>query len=158
MPVWICNNELSKGSEVIIFDLDGVISDAAHRQHFLKGTERDWDGFFSACTDDPPIISGVKLINVLNINHKTIILTARPSSVQSKTVHWLKRHSVVWDVLIMRSDDDHQQSSEMKLSALKQIRDAGYYPILVFDDDPKNIAMFLEQEVPAVSVHSGYYA
>ena len=43
MPVWICNNELSKGSEVIIFDLDGVISDAAHRQHFLKRTERDWD-------------------------------------------------------------------------------------------------------------------
>ena len=58
MPVWICNNELSKGSEVIIFDLDGVISDAAHRQHFLKGTEKDWDGFFSACTEDPPIISG----------------------------------------------------------------------------------------------------
>ena len=158
MPVWICNNELSKGSEVIIFDLDGVISDAAHRQHFLKGTERDWDGFFSACTDDPPIISGVKLINVLNKYHKTIILTARPSSVQSKTVNWLKRHSVVWDVLIMRSDDDHRQSSEMKLTALNQIRDAGYDPVLVFDDDPKNIAMFLEQEVPAISVHSGYYA
>ena len=158
MPVWICNNELCKGSEVIIFDLDGVISDAAHRQHFLKGTERDWDGFFSACTKDPPIISGVKLINVLNKYHKTIILTARPSSVQSKTVHWLKRHSVVWDVLIMRSDDDHRQSSEMKLTALNQIRDAGYDPVLVFDDDPKNIAMFLEQEVPAISVHSGYYA
>ena len=158
MPVWICNNELSKGSEVIIFDLDGVISDAAHRQHFLKGTEKDWDGFFSACTEDPPIISGVKLINVLNKYHKTIILTARPSSVQSKTVHWLKRHSVVWDVLIMRSDDDHRQSSKMKLTALNQIRDAGYDPVLVFDDDPKNIAMFLEQEVPAISVHSGYYA
>ena len=158
MPVWICNNELSKGSEVIIFDLDGVISDAAHRQHFLKGTERDWDGFFSACTDDPPIISGVKLINVLNKYHKTIILTARPKSVQSETVDWLKRHCVVWDVLIMRSDVDHQQSSEMKLSALNQIRDAGYTPILAFDDDPKNIEMFLGQEVPAISVHSGYYA
>ena len=97
MPVWMCNNELPKDSEVIIFDLDGVISDAAHRQHFLKGTEKDWDGFFSACTEDPPIISGVKLINVLNKHHKTIILTARPKSVQSETVHWLKRHSVVWD-------------------------------------------------------------
>ena len=37
MPVWTWNNELPKDSEVIIFDLDGVISDAAHRQHFLKG-------------------------------------------------------------------------------------------------------------------------
>jgi len=58
----------------------------------------------------------------------------------------------------MRSDDDHQQSSEMKRTALNQIRDAGYSPILVFDDDPKNIAMFLEQEIPAIPVHSGYYA
>ena len=60
MPVWTWNNELPKDSEVIIFDLDGVISDAAHRQHFLEGTEKDWNGFFSACTEDPPIISGVK--------------------------------------------------------------------------------------------------
>ena len=158
MPVWTWNNELPKDSEVIIFDLDGVISDAAHRQHFLKSTEKDWDGFFSACTEDPPIISGVKLIKILNKSHKTIILTARPKSVQSETVHWLERHSVVWDALIMRSDDDHQQSSEMKRTALNQIRDAGYNPILVFDDDPKNIAMFLEQEIPAIPVHSGYYA
>ena len=78
MPVWTWNNELPKDSEVIIFDLDGVISDAAHRQHFLEGTEKDWNGFFSACTEDPPIISGVKLIKVLNKSHKTIILTARP--------------------------------------------------------------------------------
>ena len=69
MPVWTWNNELPKDSEVIIFDLDGVISDAAHRQHFLKGTEKDWNGFFSACTEDPPIISGVKLIKILNKSH-----------------------------------------------------------------------------------------
>ena len=40
MPVWMWNNELPKDSEVIIFDLDGVISDAAHRQHFLKGQKK----------------------------------------------------------------------------------------------------------------------
>ena len=51
MPVWTCNKQLAKDSEIVIFDLDGVISDASHRQHFLKGAEKDWDGFFSACTE-----------------------------------------------------------------------------------------------------------
>tara|TARA_B100000902_G_scaffold247676_1_gene234355 strand:- start:893 stop:1369 length:477 start_codon:yes stop_codon:yes gene_type:complete len=158
MPNWTWSTTINEGDDVVIFDLDGVISDASHRQHYLRDEEKDWNGFFSACIEDPPIISGVKLINLLNESHKTIILTARPDSVQSETIDWLRKHGVVWDALIMRSNDDHQQSSKMKLSALNQIIDAGYVPILVFDDDPKNINMFLENEVPAISVHSGYYA
>ena len=27
---------------LVIFDLDGVISDATHRQHFLRGTRMDY--------------------------------------------------------------------------------------------------------------------
>mgnify|MGYP001479175378 FL=1 len=158
MPNWTWSTTINEGDDVVIFDLDGVISDASHRQHYLRNEEKDWNGFFSACTEDPPIISGVKLINLLNESHKIIILTARPDSVQSETIDWLRKHGVVWDALIMRSNDDHQQSSKMKLSALNQIIDAGYVPILVFDDDPKNINMFWEHEVPAISVHSGYYA
>ena len=158
MPDWTWSTTINKGDDVVIFDLDGVISDASHRQHYLQGKEKDWNGFFSACTEDPPIISGIKLISLLRKSHKTIILTARPYSIQSETIDWLKKYEVVWDALIMRSNDDHQQSPKMKLSALNQIRDAGYTPILAFDDDPRNIEMFLGQEVPAISVHSGYYA
>ena len=158
MPDWTWSTTINEGDDVVIFDLDGVISDASHRQHYLRGEEKNWNGFFSACTEDPPIISGVKLINLLHKSHKTIILTARPNSIQSETIDWLKKYGVIWDALIMRSNEDYQQSSKMKLSALNQITDAGYVPILVFDDDPRNIEMFLEHDVPAISVHSGYYA
>ena len=157
MPNWTWKTTINAGDTVVIFDLDGVISDASHRQHYLRDGHKDWDGFFSACTEDPPIISGVKLINILNESYRTIILTARPESVQSETIDWLKKHGVVWDALIMRSNSDHKQSAKMKLSALNQILQAGYVPVLVFDDDPKNIAMFLEHQVPAIPVHSGYY-
>ena len=157
MPEWTWNKELPKDSEIVIFDLDGVISDASHRQHFLKGAEKDWDGFFSACTEDPPISSGLELVNLINKLHGVLILTARPVTVKSETLDWLSHHSVSWNALIMRSKEDHLSSAEMKLLAIGEIEAASFNPILVFDDDPKNIAMFEEQGIPAISVHSGYY-
>ncbi|MGH9121886.1 MAG: hypothetical protein ACRDYC_08055, partial [Acidimicrobiales bacterium] len=36
----------------VIFDLDGVLSDAAGRQHLIEGGRRDWDAFFDACGED----------------------------------------------------------------------------------------------------------
>ena len=35
--------------ETIVFDMDGVLSDAAGRQHFLEWPARDWEAFFAAC-------------------------------------------------------------------------------------------------------------
>ena len=38
---------------VVVFDMDGVLSDATGRQHFLAGPGRkDWKGFFDACGED----------------------------------------------------------------------------------------------------------
>ena len=157
MPAWTWNIELPEGSEVVIFDLDGVISDASHRQHFLKNVEKDWDGFFSACTEDPPIVSGVELINLISKFKGVIILTARPVAIQMETLDWLNSHGVIWNALIMRSNQDNLGSAEMKLSAINEILAGNLNPILVFDDDPKNIIMFKENGIPVVSVHSGYY-
>jgi phosphoglycolate phosphatase-like HAD superfamily hydrolase len=37
----------------VIFDIDGVLADAAGRQHYLDWG--DWKSFFDACGDDPII-------------------------------------------------------------------------------------------------------
>ena len=158
MPSWVWNEEIAKGEEIVIFDLDGVISDASHRQHFLEKEDKDWNGFFAACPNDPPIPSGVELTNLLSNIKSIIILTARPVSVQAQTINWLKKYGVAWKALIMKSVEDPTLSSEMKLIALEEIRDANFKPILIFDDDPRNIAMFKEQEIPTMSIYSGYYA
>ncbi|MEG3585800.1 MAG: hypothetical protein VX353_00745 [Actinomycetota bacterium] len=158
MPSWVWNEEIAKGEEIVIFDLDGVISDASHRQHFLEKKDKDWKGFFAACPNDPPIPSGVELTHLLSNIKSIIILTARPVSVQAQTIEWLKKYGVAWKALIMKSAEDPDLSSEMKLLALQEIRDANLKPILIFDDDPRNITMFKEQEVPTMSIYSGYYA
>ena len=157
MPVWAWRDEIPKGGEVIIFDLDGVISDASHRQHFIKQAVKDWEGFFSSCSQDPLIPAGAKLINLIGESISVIILTARPESVQAKTIDWLNEQEITWNALIMRSDQDPELSSEMKYLALEEIRGAGLQPILVFDDDPKNIGMFDLEGIPTILVFSGYY-
>ena len=99
----------------------------------------------------------MRLINIIYDFHGVIILTARPMTVQSETIDWLEHHGISWNALVMRSKQDNLGSAEMKLKALNEILAATFEPILVFDDDPKNIVMFQEQNVDAVSVHSGYY-
>ena len=44
-----------------IVDLDGVLSDAASRQHYLERPRRDWDAFFEACGDDD-VIEEIKVL------------------------------------------------------------------------------------------------
>ena len=36
------------GGPLVILDLDGIISDATHRQHYLRGAFKDFRGFFTA--------------------------------------------------------------------------------------------------------------
>ena len=39
----------------VVVDIDGVLSDAATRQHYLEAPRRDWQAFFDACGEDPVI-------------------------------------------------------------------------------------------------------
>jgi len=50
----------------VVIDLDGVLSDAASRQHYLEAPRRDWRAFFDACGDDP-VIEEVKVLLDLRI-------------------------------------------------------------------------------------------
>ncbi len=51
------------GGPAVIFDVDGVLSDASVRQHLLEGWG-DWDSFFDACDDDPRNIAMYRGANI----------------------------------------------------------------------------------------------
>ena len=157
MPNWVWKEENSQEKEAGIFDLDGVISDAAHRQHFLHRPEKDWAGFFGSCPEDPIITSGLLLARLANESIEIIILTARPFAICDQTLDWLESHDVPWQALIMRSEDDPELSPEMKRIALNEIRAKGFTPTLAIDDDPRNIEMYQEEGIPSIYVYSGYY-
>lgn len=137
--------------------MDGVLSDAAGRQHFLEGPKRDWDGFFAACGDDPLISDVAPLLALLDRDLKIVLLTGRPVKVQDATLGWLATHDLRWDLLIMRPWGDYKAAKAFKEATVPELRAAGLEPVLGFEDDIRNAEMFRESGVPCVYIHSGYY-
>jgi phosphoglycolate phosphatase-like HAD superfamily hydrolase len=143
--------------EAVVFDVDGVLSDASSRQHFLEYPRRDWEAFFQACGDDEPIDEVARLLEVLDAAYRVVLLTARPLRVQPQTVAWLDRYKLRWDLLIMRDAGDYSASRSFKLEAVDDLRDYGFDLRLAFEDDRRNVEMFHGEGIPCVYIHSGYY-
>ena len=142
----------------MVFDIDGVLSDAASRQHYLEGPgKRDWKGFFDACGDDPLIEEVATLLHLLDQTLQVVLLTGRPQRVQDRTLAWLGRYDLRWDVLIMRDFGDYAAAREFKQRTVDQLRAAGFDLQLAFEDDRRNADMFRGEGVPCVYIHSGYY-
>jgi hypothetical protein len=141
----------------VIFDLDGVLSDAASRQHFIEGPWRDWDAFFDSCGDDALIEEVAQLLDLLDAGLVVVLLTARPAWVQPQTLAWLHRYGLRWDLLVMRDRGDYGVAREFKRRSVRELRSSGFEPVISFEDDRRNVAMFHEEGVPTVYIHSGYY-
>ena len=140
-----------------MFDLDGVLSDAATRQHFIEAGRRDWNRFFEACADDPLIEEVARLLELLDEDLRIILLTGRPVRVQPQTLAWLARYDLRWDLLIMRDFGDYSAAREFKQWTVFDLRKEGFDLRLAFEDDRRNVEMFRNEGVPCIYIHSGYY-
>ncbi|MHB8593316.1 MAG: phosphatase domain-containing protein [Acidimicrobiales bacterium] len=141
----------------VIFDIDGVLSDAAVRQHFLEWGRRDWDAFFDACGDDPLVDEVARLLELLDPGLRIVLLTGRPLRVQPQTLAWLARYRLRWDLLVMRNRGDYAQVARFKRAAVAELREQGLDLLLAFEDDPRNRDMFHAEGIPCIYIHSGYY-
>ena len=141
----------------MVFDIDGVLSDAVSRQHFLESGRRDWRGFFDACGDDPLIEEVACLLSLLDPALRIILLTGRPVRVQPQTLAWLERYELRWDLLIMRNFGDYRAAREFKRLTVGALRVRAFDLRLAFEDDRRNLEMFRSEGVPCVYIHSGYY-
>ena len=141
----------------MVFDLDGVLSDAVSRQHFLEGRRRDWDAFFEACGEDPLIDEVATLLHLLDPSVAIVLLTARPLRVQPQTLAWLERYRLRWDLLVMRDFGDYQEARNFKRRSVAELRAYGFDLQLAFEDDRRNLEMFRAEGIPCVYIHSGYY-
>ncbi len=141
----------------VVFDIDGVLSDAAGRQHFLEWGRRDWDAFFDACGEDPLVEEVARLLELLDPGLRVVLLTGRPLRVRPQTLAWLAHNDLRWDLLIMRNRGDYSQVTGFKQGAVDELRRHGLDLRLAFEDDPRNRDMFHRQGVPCIYIHSGYY-
>ena len=112
----------------MVLDLDGVISDASHRQHFLapeRSRDKDWHGFFHACVDDAVIPHGRALADAVDATAAVVILTARVHEVRDQTVAWLAANQIRHDWLILRGPGEGAPSGTWKRARLEALREAG---------------------------------
>lgn len=157
---WIANGERPIGGPTVVLDLDGVISDASHRQHFLaaeRSRDKDWTGFFHACVDDTVIPHGRALAASIGADTCIVILTARIHDIRDKTVAWLADNEVNHDWLVLRGPREGAPSSEWKQGQLEALVAAGADIRLCADDDPKNVEMMRGLGFPTLYIPSGYY-
>jgi hypothetical protein len=157
-PNWCWHGKAGRRGSAVIFDIDGVLSDAAGRQHFLERGKRDWDAFFEACGDDPVIEEVARLVEVLDPTLIVVLLTGRPLRVRLQTLAWLDHYGLRWDLLVMRDRGTYARAADFKRESVRLLRRRGIDPRLALEDDPSNHAMFVEEGVPCVYIHSGYYA
>ena len=154
---WRWRAEPLEAGPAVVFDMDGVLSDAAGRQHLLERPWRDWDAFFEAVGEDALIAEVARLLEVLDDDLSVVLLTARPIRVQPQTLRWLAEHELRWDLLIMRDWGDYGAAREFKRDAVQDLRAHGFDLRLAFEDDRRNVEMFHREGVPCVYIHSGYY-
>lgn len=156
-PNWCWRSEPVQPGPAVIFDIDGVLSDAASRQHFLDFGRRDWDAFFDACGDDPLVEEVARLLELLDPGLRIVLLTGRPLRVRPQTLSWLAHNRIRWDLLVMRNRGDYAQVTRFKRAAVADLRAAGLELRLAFEDDPRNRDMFHDEGIPCIYIHSGYY-
>jgi phosphoglycolate phosphatase-like HAD superfamily hydrolase len=154
---WQWRDKPVEPGPTVVFDMDGVLSDAAGRQHYIEWPEPDWQAFFEACGDDQLIDEVARLLDVIDADHRIVLLTARPLRVRPQTLAWLERYELRWDLLIMRDWGDYDVSREFKRRAVADLRQFGLDLRLAFEDDRRNYLMFHQEGVPCVYIHSGYY-
>lgn len=141
----------------MVFDVDGVLSDAANRQHLLEPGRRDWDAFFDACGEDPLIEEVAVLLGLLDPDLAVVLLTGRPRRVRPQTLAWLERHRLRWDLLVMRDIGDYTAARSFKRRTVSELRTYGFDIRLAVEDDRRNLEMFRSEGVPCLYIHSGYY-
>ena len=154
---WTWRSEQLDPGPAVVFDVDGVLADASHRQHLITGFRHDWMGFFDQCGKDALIGETATVAKLLAPELTIILLTARPSRVEPETVEWLGRHDVRWDLLIMREYGDYSYARDFKHYTVAELRAYGFDLQLAFEDDPRNQMMFDREGIPCVYIHSGYH-
>ena len=153
---WTWREEPIEPGPCVVVDIDGVVADAVHRQHFLQG-RKQWGRFFEAADGDDLIDEVAELLVLLRDDLVVVLLTARPDSIFDPPHQWLLRHEVRWDLLIMRGYGDYAPSPDVKRAELRELRAAGFNPRLALDDAPRNVAMFRCEGVPCLEIPSGYH-
>lgn len=118
-----------------VFDLDNTLADTGHRQRFLERAPRDWDAFFAAAPQDPPLARGVALVLQSAEDCEVVYLTGRPERCRRDTLDWLAAQGLPEGHVHMRRDHDRRPARRTKLEILRRLARTRRIKVFVDDDE-----------------------
>ncbi len=77
---------------LVVFDLDGTLSDPTHREHYVRRPvgQKDWNAFHKASRIDPPKSMICRTYLALEATgHEIEIWTGRDDQFREQTLQWL---------------------------------------------------------------------
>lgn len=144
--------------DTIIFDLDGTLALIDHRRHFVEcpRDQQNWDAFYEACDKDEPNQDLVQhLMYIYGLWQNIVIFSGRSMAVHAKTVEWLDKHSIYYDMLRMRPEGDFTPDDQLKKQWAEEW---GIDRIaLVFDDRDKVVKMWRSLGITCCQVAEGSF-
>lgn len=134
----------------VVFDMDGTLSDPAHRLHHLE--DKDWDSFYDECGGDAPIEHMCEVFHAMDtLGHKIEIWTGRRESCREDTENWLDRNILPIPPIRMRANDDHRHDVTVKGEWIEKYG----RPDLVFEDRNSMVKFYRDCGIPCVQVAEG---
>jgi phosphoglycolate phosphatase-like HAD superfamily hydrolase len=118
-----------------VFDLDGTLADVRHRLPLLRRRPRDWDAFFAAAVDDPPLPEGVTLALASAEEYEVAYVTGRPERCRLDTLDWLERYGLPPGRLLMRQSRDRRPARVAKPELLRRLAGEAEIAFVVDDDE-----------------------
>lgn len=119
-----------------VFDVDGVLADVRHRLRHVERRPKDWDAFFAAAVDDPPLPEGLTLAAESARDCEVVYVTGRPERCRADTLAWFDRHGLPPGELAMRSGRDRRPARLAKPELLRALARDRVVAVVV-DDDPQ---------------------
>lgn len=119
---------------------------------------RDWDSYRAGAIHDRPILPMFRLLNAHMFMKASILLvTGRLESELPITCTWLSKYAwsgleVRPEMIVARNDKDRRSGVLYKEGAADDLRDKGFVPDVVFDDDPLVVAMWRRRGVVALDI------
>ena len=135
-----------KIDKAIICDCDGTLC-------LLNG--RDPFDFESAENDllNEPVANLITMYK--NAGNKILIVSAREEKFQPLTEDWLKKHSIPYDHIFLRSDNDYRSDDIIKKEIYENKIKASWDIEVVLDDRNRVVAMWREIGLNCLQVNEG---
>lgn len=150
--------------QIFIFDLDGTLSLNEHRDHYITGKTKDWDGYFEACDKDEPNVPVITVFNSLcEFGNDIRIWSGRSDAVREKSLYWLARHTKLHfetldTMLTMRPAGDYTPDEVLKeqwFEALTPVERS--IIVAIFDDRQKVVDMWRRKGLTCFQVAEGNF-